>query len=142
LREEFEPRIRAARERLARLQAEAEEQADIATREKELRLVIGQFEEFAGRVGSGVEEADWETRRGIVRALASRVEVDGEAVRIVYRVGPSPFAEGPSRGPLQGCGVGVELDLGVAVGLVHRRGGLAEVVRPAKQMRCELLAVE
>jgi site-specific DNA recombinase len=107
-KEEFEPRIRAARERLARLQAEAAEQADIARREGELRLVIGQFEAFAGRVGSGLEDADRETRRGIVRALVSRVEVDGEAVRIVYRVGPCPFVEGPSRGPLQGCGGDVQ----------------------------------
>jgi site-specific DNA recombinase len=107
-KEEFEPRIRAARERLARLQAEAREQADVATRERELRLVIGQFEEFAERVGSGLQEAGWETRRGIIRALVSRVEVDGEAVRVVYRVGPCPFAEGPARGPLQGCGGGAE----------------------------------
>ena len=130
-KEEFEPRIRAARERLARLQAEAEEQADAATRERELRLVIGQLGEFAGRVGSGLEEADWETRRGIVRALVSRVEVDGEAARIVYRVGPCPFDEGPSRGPLQGCGGGAQGDLGVAGGLVDRPGGLAQVVELA-----------
>jgi site-specific DNA recombinase len=133
-KEEFEPRIRAARERLARLQAEAEEQADIATRERELRLVIGQFEEFAGRVGSGLEEADWATRRAIVRALVSRVEVDGEAVRIVYRVGPCPFAEGPAGGLMQGCGGGVELDLRVAIGLVDGQGRLAEVVEMAQLM--------
>ena len=66
-KEEFEPRIRAARERLARLQAEARERADADAEERELRLVIGQFGDFAERVGSGLQEADWATRRGIVR---------------------------------------------------------------------------
>ena len=100
-KEEFEPRIRTARERLARLQAEAQERADAEARERELRLVISQLGDFAERVGSGLQEADWATRRAIVRALVSRVEVDGEAIRIVYRVGPCPFAEGPERGHFQ-----------------------------------------
>ncbi|MBV8431693.1 MAG: recombinase family protein, partial [Solirubrobacterales bacterium] len=134
-KEEFEPRIRTARERLARLQAEAQERADTETRERELRLVIDRLEDFAERVGSGLQEADWATRRAIVRALVSRVEVDGEAIRIVYRVGPCPFAEGPAGGLLQGCGGGVELDLRVAVGFVDRRGRLAEVMEVAELMR-------
>jgi site-specific DNA recombinase len=133
-KEEFEPRIRTARERLARLQAEAQERSDAEVQERELRLVIGQLGDFAGRVGSGLQEADWATRRAIVRALVSRVEVDGDAIRIVYRVGPCPFAEGPEGGPLQGCGVRVELDLGVAVGLVDRQGGLAEVMEVTELM--------
>lgn len=93
--EEFEPRSRAARERPARLQAEAQERADAEVQERELRPVIGQLGDFAERAGSGLQEADWATRRAIVRALVGRVEVDGDAIRIVYRVGPCPFAEGP-----------------------------------------------
>jgi site-specific DNA recombinase len=134
-KEEFEPRIRTARERLARLEAEARERADADAEEQELRLVIGQFGDFAERVGAGLQEADWATRRGIVRALVSRVEVDGEAVRIVYRVSPCPFAEGPAGGPLQGCGGGVELDLGMAVGLGDRQRRLAEVREVAELVR-------
>jgi site-specific DNA recombinase len=95
-KEEFEPRLRAARERLARLQAEARERADAEAREREPRPVIDRLGDFAERVGSGLHEADSATRRAIVRALVGRVEVDGEAVRIVYRVGLCPFAEGPA----------------------------------------------
>src|SRR5262249_50713548 len=53
-KEEFEPRIRAAKERLSRLEAEAKEQADRETQEEELRLVIGHWQEFAKRVRSSL----------------------------------------------------------------------------------------
>ena len=43
-----------------------------------------------------------------------------------------PFAEGPAGALLQDCGGGVELDLGVAVGLVDRLGGLAKVMEVAE----------
>jgi site-specific DNA recombinase len=105
---EFEPRIRGAKERLARLQAEAQAQAEAEAQEQELRLVIGQLQEFAERVESGLQEADWATRREIIRALVKRIELDHEEVRIVYRVTPSPFVEGPAGGSLQDCGRRVE----------------------------------
>ena len=88
---EFEPRILAARERLARLEDEHGRRADEANTEAELRLVIGQLEEFARRVSEGLQGSDWLTKREIIRALVKRVEVDDQEVRIVYRVSPSPF---------------------------------------------------
>src|SRR5262249_16807166 len=69
-----------------------------------LRLVIGQLEGFAERVREGLDEASWATRREVVRALIKRVEVDDEEVRIVYRVPPPPFADGPHWGRLQDRG--------------------------------------
>ena len=69
---EFEPRISAARERLAKLEADYRQRISEASQEAELRLVIGQLEEFARRVSQGLQEPDWETRREIVRAWSSR----------------------------------------------------------------------
>jgi site-specific DNA recombinase len=103
---EFEPRIRSAKERLAKLETEAQAEAEEEAQEQELRLVIGQLKEFAERVQSGLEKADWSTRREIIRALVKRVEVDQEEVRVVYRVSPSPFVESPNGGILQDCGRG------------------------------------
>jgi site-specific DNA recombinase len=85
---EFEPRLSGARERLARLQAEAKEEADREAEEQELRLVVGRLQEFAQQVHDGLDQADWHTRREIVRALVKRIEVDAETIRIVYRVSP------------------------------------------------------
>src|SRR5512135_3733773 len=100
---EFEPRILAARERLAKLEDECRQRIGEATQEAELRLVIGQLEEFARRVSRELQEPDWDTRREIVRASVKKVEVDEQEVRIVYRVGPSPFEGGPQQGHSQHC---------------------------------------
>ena len=100
---EFEPRISAARERLAKLEAEYRRRISEAAQEGELRLVIGQLEEFARRVSQGLQEPDWDTRREVVRALVKQVEIDEQEVRIVYRVSPSPFERGPQRGSSQHC---------------------------------------
>jgi site-specific DNA recombinase len=100
---EFEPRILAARERLAKLEGECRQRMGEAAQEAELRLVIGQLEEFARRVSQELQEPDWATRREVVRALVKQVEIDEHEVRIVYRVSPSPFEGGPQQGSLQHC---------------------------------------
>ena len=51
----------------------------------------------------GLEEADWCTRREIIRALVKQIEVSDEQVRIVYRVNTVPFVEAPKGGVSQGC---------------------------------------
>ena len=102
-RSEFEPRVLAARDRLAKLESECQRRASEEDQEAELRLVIGQLEEFARRVSEGLQGPDWETRREIVRALVKKVEIDEQEVRIVYRVGPSPFEGRPQQGGLQHC---------------------------------------
>jgi site-specific DNA recombinase len=85
---------------LATLETQAQAQADPEAQEQELRLVIGQLQEFAERVQSGLEGADWSTRREIIRALVKRVEINQEEVRVVYRVSPLPFVESPEGGSL------------------------------------------
>jgi site-specific DNA recombinase len=100
---EFEPRISAARARLAKLEDEHRQQIGEAAQEAELRLVIGQLEGFARRVSQELQEPNSDTRREVVRALVKRVEVDEQEVRIVYRVSPSPFEGRPQRGRLQRC---------------------------------------
>src|SRR5262249_62089250 len=80
---EFEPRILAARERLAKLEDERRQRMDEAIQEEELRLVIGQLEEFARRVSEELKEPDWATRREIVGAMVKQVEVDEQEVGVV-----------------------------------------------------------
>jgi site-specific DNA recombinase len=103
-KDEFEPRIREARERLARLESEAAATAKRETEEADFATAVEQLEAFAQRVGDGLQEADWETRRAILRALIKQVEVGKEAIRVVYKVSPNPFDQGPDRGRSQDCG--------------------------------------
>ena len=102
-RAEFEPRIKRAKDRLAKLEAEAKVEAERETDEHQLRLVIGRLEGFADRVKDGLDQADWTTRREIIRALVKRVEIDEQKVRVVYRVSPPPSADGPEGAFLQHC---------------------------------------
>lgn len=103
-RPDFEPRIKRARERLEKLQAEAKTQAEWQSQEQQLRLVIGRLQDFSGKVSEGLQQADWATRRDIIRAVVKRIEVGLEDVRVVYRVNPAPFVDGPERGLMQHCG--------------------------------------
>ena len=100
---EFELRIRRSRDRLAVLEVEAKKQAKKESQLVELRLVIGHLQEFASRIQSGLHDADWSTKRDIIRALVKRVEVDEAQVRVIYRIDPLPFDHGPQRGRLQDC---------------------------------------
>src|SRR5262249_53101686 len=93
---EVEARIKAARQRLQGLEAEARDQAAAQARRAELRLALNCLEEFAAEVHSNLEQADWAKRREIIRALVKRVEIGHDEVRIVYRVAPVPFVEAPA----------------------------------------------
>jgi site-specific DNA recombinase len=100
---EFVPRMRRAKERLAKLKAEVKKREDEEAQQKELSLVIGHMQDFADKVSSNLEKLDWLKRREIIRALVKQVEVDEEVVRIVYRVNPPPFVQAPEKGLLQHC---------------------------------------
>ena len=102
-RSDFEPRIRRARDRLSALEADAKKQAEEESQRVELGLVIGQLQEFADRIKSGLRDADWSTKREIIRALVKRVEIDESQVRVLYRIDPLPFDCGPEGGRLQDC---------------------------------------
>jgi site-specific DNA recombinase len=91
-KDEFEPRVTRMRERLKQIEEQALQIKDDASLERELTLILGRLDEFASRVKQGLEQADWSTRRDIIRALVKRVEIDQERVRVIFRVNPPPVA--------------------------------------------------
>jgi site-specific DNA recombinase len=101
---EFEPRVRVAKERLARDEAALHEQQTDSLDTEELRLVIGHFDAFAERMRAHLEQADFALKRKLLRLLIKRIEVTGQDVRIVYKVSLRPFVNSPSNGGfLQDC---------------------------------------
>jgi len=92
---EFEPRVTRRRERLQQIEEQAQHVKAEASLARELTLILGRLDEFAARVKTGRHEADWLTRREIIRALVKRVEIDQEQVRVVFRVNP-PTSTSPS----------------------------------------------
>ena len=102
---DFEPRIRRAKERLLReKETLAEHHRDVSS-EDELRLLIGEFTTFTRQITDGLEDADFHTKRKLLRLLIKRIEVDEDEVRIVYKVQPHPFVPSPAKrgGFLQDC---------------------------------------
>ena len=86
---EFEPRITRLRERIQQLEEQVRHIQDEAGMEHELRLILGRLETFASKVKDGLTEADWLTRREIIRTLVKRVEIDQEQVNVIFRIGPN-----------------------------------------------------
>jgi site-specific DNA recombinase len=97
-KDEFEPRMQTAKARLARLESEAIERAQRKSQCAELKHAIGQLQNFSDRLRDGLDNADWTTRREIIRTLVKAVKIERDTVRIVYRINPRPFANGPERG--------------------------------------------
>src|SRR5262245_47141173 len=98
---EFEPRVRVTRERLAKLEVEAEAARDQEAEGQQLEAVIGHLEGFAQQVACQLRDAAGGTRREILRALVKQVEIGAEALRVVDKVPPHPFVEAPAGGCLQ-----------------------------------------
>jgi site-specific DNA recombinase len=87
---EFEPRLAGLRQRIAELEAEAAVLHDTAEQARSLQLVIGKLEIFATMIRDRLDEADWTTKRDLIRTLVRRIEVNDQHVRVVFRVGLEP----------------------------------------------------
>jgi site-specific DNA recombinase len=98
---EFEPRVRAAKQRLSEIDAEHKLLLEQETRDQHLRAVIQHLDQFAQRVHQGLDGADATLRRELICALVKRVELGMKEVRIVYRIPLNPFDQGPTRGHLR-----------------------------------------
>src|SRR5262249_32981803 len=107
-KQELEPRLRAAKDRLLKLESEAQTLAAQQAQQAELRLALTRLQDFADQVKAGLEQADWPTRREVIRAVVKRIEINDQEVRIVYRVAPVPFVKRPGGGALQDCPKGQE----------------------------------
>ncbi len=105
-RAEFEPRVRRLRDRLHQLEADAWRLHEEEEVEREVRVLVGRLEQFAAQVHRGLQHADWQMRRELIRTLVKRVEIDEHQVRVVFRLSPiapaRPFEGAPH--DLQHCG--------------------------------------
>ena len=137
-KEEFQPRLRATRERLARLEAEAKDVAERRDQERALRLALQGLEDFAERVQAGLTGASWQERREIIRALVKQVEVGRDEIRVVYRVSPPPFVSAPSGGTFEHCGGHLEpalIQMTVPDGPVRELSNASHACLPANGRR-------
>jgi site-specific DNA recombinase len=105
---EFEPRIAGLKQRRSQLQEQQRAVAEAADAERELSLVISRLEEFSAKVSRGLDQLDWHGMRRLIHTVVRRIEIDHDAVEVIFRVpppmrppegGPQP----PSPGSAQHC---------------------------------------
>jgi site-specific DNA recombinase len=143
-KEEFEPRVRQAKEHLKRQEKEYAQQQQAAADNRQLRLLIDDFSEFAQGMTASLEQVDEDTKRKIMGLLIKRIEVGRDAIRIVYKVTPVPFAQSPNRGVLQHCGKLPESSPGqrpgnLSVPTGSRPERAPELLRPFRAFGCATL---
>ena len=85
---DFEPRIRNAKEKSNRLQKELNNQLSYEDELKNIELVIGKLKDFTDIVEKGLEDADWMKKREIIRAIIKEINIGKENVEIVYKISP------------------------------------------------------
>jgi site-specific DNA recombinase len=61
------------------------------------------LEDFATKVHESLEEADWASKRDLIRTLVKRVEVAQDQVNIVFRIDPYLRDPDPEKKSLQLC---------------------------------------
>ena len=85
-RDEFDVRITRARQQLTdREQRLNQSQTDNAERET-LQENLRCLDSFASQIAGGLDNADWNTRREIIRTAIEHVQVEPNQIRITYRI--------------------------------------------------------
>jgi len=100
---EFEPRITRLRQRLLELEQQAQKIQDQENLKAELQTAIRRLEEFGEQVKVNLADADWQTRRELIRMLVKRVEIGKEEIKVVFRIPPDLGESGVDVKSLQHC---------------------------------------
>jgi site-specific DNA recombinase len=96
-REEFEPRLQRARKRLSDLQTKLDAMQSQTREQAVLREALACLDSFSETMTNNLDQADWNTRREILRTLIERVVIEPHQLRIVYRINFPLFAAKASK---------------------------------------------
>ena len=92
---EFEPRVAGLRQRLASLEEQRRGLVERTRLGSQLLLIIGRLEAFAARIELNLDQLDRQQKRGLVRILVRRIEIDRDEVNVIFRVEPPPLPPEP-----------------------------------------------
>jgi site-specific DNA recombinase len=85
-KEQFVPRLNRTKSRIAELEARIHANVEGADYRQELRSLVNHFQKLATHLGPGVEEADWNRRREIIRSLVEKIEIGRVGIAVVFRL--------------------------------------------------------
>jgi len=92
---DFNPKMAQLNAKLGQLQIQIDTARQQDAGQAELFLVINRLEEFAAAIQERLTSLDFETKRGIIRALVKRIEIYHEEILVVFRVDPDPDITDP-----------------------------------------------
>jgi len=95
-KDKFQKDVHFSKRRLSELEQARQIEMEKDGEQRELRLLIGEIEEFAKSAREGLDAGDMATRRRIISTLVKQIEVGADEVNIVYKVTPSPFVQPPT----------------------------------------------
>jgi site-specific DNA recombinase len=84
---EFEPRVKQARFKLARIEEQLRTANEVANSDQQLRLLVLYLGDFSAHVLKNLQTIDLDTKRNVVRALGKRVDIDNDNVNVIFRIG-------------------------------------------------------
>jgi site-specific DNA recombinase len=84
---EFEPRVKQARAKLARIESQLRTAGEAVHADQQLRLLILQLGDFSSHVLANLQTLDFDTKRNVIRALVKRVDIDHDNVNVIFRIG-------------------------------------------------------
>ncbi len=96
-RKEFDPRVKRARQRLTDVEAQLTELQTETREQSTLREALACLDDFSTTVSSNLADADWATKREILRTLIARVVIEPTQIRVVYRINFPLFAKKASK---------------------------------------------
>src|SRR5260370_30267856 len=85
-KEQFMPRLSRTKSRIAELEARIHANAEGADRRQELRLLVNHFQKLSVNLGPGLDGADWNRRREIIRSLVERIEIGRAGIALGFRL--------------------------------------------------------
>jgi site-specific DNA recombinase len=87
-KEQFMSRLSRTKGRIADLEAKIRSNTDGLDHGQELGILMDHFRQLAVHLGRGLEDADWNRRRDIMRSLIDRIEIGHGNLAIIFR---TPF---------------------------------------------------
>ncbi|OCA07037.1 hypothetical protein wTpre_1393 [Wolbachia endosymbiont of Trichogramma pretiosum] len=84
--EEFKQTMKRMRERLRGIEEEKKKVVDQKAIEKGMNLIINSIKSLYYSVKSNLEQLDWQTKRGIIKALVERIQIDYDQVEVAFRI--------------------------------------------------------
>jgi len=107
-KDEFEPRIKAMKQRVKTMGEEQDKILDQKKLKTELKLIVTNLEYFSSSITERLDNIDWQTKRDVIRMLIKRIEINQEDINVVYRINELHGPDGEARKKsLQHCCVGI-----------------------------------